>query len=101
MRRGVTNVKKERKAPEATITAMLPVEDHVYSTGWQARPDNRKDYNDLFVIDWVVCHLQIRSADLNQFDIISSFGQKSVEFAMFGQRNQNGIPTYWNNLLKV
>ncbi len=42
MRRGVTNVKKERKAPDATITAMLPVEDHVYSTGWQARPHNRK-----------------------------------------------------------
>jgi hypothetical protein len=33
MRRGVTNVKKERKAPEATISAMLLVEERVYSTG--------------------------------------------------------------------
>ncbi len=77
----MTNVKKERKAPEATITAMLPVEDHVYSTGWQARPNNRNVYKDLFVTDWVVCHLQIRSI------LISSFGQKSVTFAMLGQRN--------------
>ncbi len=67
MRSGVTNVKKERKAPEATITAMLPVEDHVYSTGWQARPNNRNVYKDFFVIDWIVFHLQIRSADLNLF----------------------------------
>ncbi len=66
----MTNVKKERKAPEATITAILPVEDHVYSTGWQARPYNRKNvYKDAFVIDLVVCHLQIRSADLNLFGI--------------------------------
>ena len=38
MRRGVAKVKNERKAPEATTTAMLPVEERVYSTGWQARP---------------------------------------------------------------
>ncbi len=63
----MTNVKKERKAPEATITAMLPVEDHVYSTGWQARPNTKKVCKDFFVIDLVVCHLQIRSADLNLF----------------------------------
>jgi hypothetical protein len=55
MRSGVTNVKKERKAPEATITAMLPVEDHVYSTGWQARP-NTKMCKDLFVTDLVIFH---------------------------------------------
>jgi len=42
MRRGVAKVKKERKAPEATITAMLPVEDKVYRTGWQARPSTKK-----------------------------------------------------------
>ncbi len=87
MRRGVTNVKKERKAPEATMTAMLPVEDHVYSTGWQARPNNRRMCKDLLVIDWVVCHLQIRSADLNLFDIkYHHSGKERAEIVMFGQR---------------
>lgn len=33
MSSGVAKVKKERKAPEATTTAMFPVEEKLYRTG--------------------------------------------------------------------